>query len=93
MQASQQPPALPLAELAMASIVLSVRWELGHGLQLPTAEQVHIEGIVHLKVLCRSMCGIYLMICHYILGFFFFFFFFLGGGVKTPERNKKKAQI
>lgn len=70
MQASRQFPALPLADLATASIVSSVRWELGRGLQLPTAGQAHIEGIMDLKVLCRSMCGIYLIICHYILGFF-----------------------
>lgn len=64
MQASRQSPALPLAELAAASIVSSVRWELGRGLQLPTEGQEHIEGTMHLKVLCRSMCGIYLIMCH-----------------------------
>lgn len=72
MQASQQSPALPLAKLATASIISSVRWELGRRLQLPTAGQVHIEGTVDLKVQYGSMCGIYLIICHYILGLFFF---------------------
>lgn len=73
MQASWHSPALPLAKLATVSIVSSVKWELRRGLQLLTAGQAHIEGIVDLKVRCGSMCGIYLIICHYILGVFFFF--------------------
>lgn len=69
MQATRQSPALPLPDLATASIVSSVKWD-SVGLQLPTEGQAHTEGIVPLKVLCRSMCGIYLIICHDILEFF-----------------------
>lgn len=45
MQATRQSPALPLPDLATASIVSSVKWD-SVGLQLPTEGQAHTGGIV-----------------------------------------------